>query len=278
MTSNRTLPDVLAHEGIADLTGLWPTDLVEGWNEKLDPLFAAVDQQARSYVGADQLVATGIFEELFSEQARQLLAGIQPSALLYHCHCYETAAGQDKPHIHAGRLQGWHRDWDTVRYFTPGFPTYLSIFILLSPVGEDDGAFEFHPKSGHQWLRATGDVVPLVGPVGTAAIWNRSYFHRAAPNRGSVRRRVLKISIQPAGLPNDRIGLDEFKSAFNRLDDPRLAAWVDERRVGSTTPLAQQAQTVEARLCTPSKTNDLSPAAVAIGRVERRLKSLVGVE
>lgn len=278
MTSTRTLPDVLANEGIADLTGLWPTATVEAWNHKLDPMFAAIDDEARSYVGADQLVSTGILAELFSEPVRRLIAGIQPSALLYHCHCYEIAAGQEKPHIHAGRLHGWHRDWDTATYFTPAFPSYLSIFILLSPVAEDDGPFEFHPRSGHEWLRATGDVVQLVGPVGTAAIWNRSYFHRAAPNRGSVRRRILKISIQPAGLPNDRIGLDEFTNAFAHLDDPRLRAFVDERRVGTTAPLLEEGDPAEARLFPPSKANDLTPADVALGRVERRLKSLAGVE
>lgn len=84
-------------------------------------------------------------------------------------------------------------------------------------------------------MRAGGDAVQLIGPVGTAAMWNRSYFHRASPNRGSVRRRVLKISFQPAGLPNDRIGLPEFTDARAHLSDPALLALIDANRVGSTT-------------------------------------------
>jgi hypothetical protein len=255
--------------------------LVHTWNERLDPLFTASGEDARSYIGADQLVETGIFEELFSEPVRRLIAGIHPSALLYHCHCYEIAGGQDQPHIHAGRLHGWHRDWDTVRYFTPNYPTYLSVFILLSQVGDDDGPFEFHPKSGHRWLRSSGDVVSLVGPIGTAAVWNRSYFHRAAPNRGAVRRRILKLSIQPAGLPNDRIGKSEFKNAFASLVDMRLRDLVDERRVGTTRPLAETADRPDARLFTPTKVNDVTSTDIVIGRAKRRfkqhVKSLVGV-
>jgi hypothetical protein len=280
VTSTRTLPDVLANEGIADLTGLWPTETVQGWNDKLDPMFAAIDAEARSYVGADQLVNTGVFAELFSDPVRRLIAGIQPSALLYHCHCYEIAAGQDKSHIHAGKLQGWHKDWDTVQYFTPDYPSYLSLFVLLSPVAGDDGPFEFQPQSASEGLRASAQIVQLIGPAGTAAIWNRSYFHRAAPNRGNVRRRILKISIQPAGLPNDRIGLKEFRDAFANLDDPQLRALVDERRVGTTTPLPDGGDPVEARLFPSSKTNDLGPTAIAYGRIQsisRRLQSLAGV-
>lgn len=276
MTQGRTLREVLAQEGIADLTGLWPVQQVEAWNRQVDSLFAAIDDQARSYVGADQLVGTGIFQEVFSEPVRRLIASIQPSALLYHCHCYEIAAAQTKPHINQNRLQGWHRDWETLRDFTRDFPTFVSIFILLSPVADGDGPFEFAPKSPDDGLRAGGEIVRLVGPVGTAAIWNRSYYHRAAPNRGPRRRRVLKISFQPAGLTNDRIGLDEFKAAWSNLDDPGLQALVDERRVGTSDPFADVSDSVEARLLPPTDRNELTGMAAAYASLQaagRRLLS-----
>jgi hypothetical protein len=279
VTTTRTLPEALAQEGIADITGLWSSEQVDAWNQVLDPFFASADEDARSYVGADQLVSTGVFEELFTEPVRRLMAGIQPSALLYHCHCYEIAAGQEKSHIHQGRLQGWHRDWETLKYFTPGFPTYISIFILLSPVGDDDGAFEFQPLPPAGGLRTGGEIVRLVGPAGTAAIWNRSYFHRASPNRGTRRRRILKISFQPAGLANDRIGLNEFRRAVAHLDDPHLRALVDERRVGTTAPLPDAGDRVAARVIRPSSTNNLTSAAAAFARVQsmrHRLMSVAG--
>jgi hypothetical protein len=276
MTQGRTLREVLAREGIADLTGFWPVEQVGAWNRQLDSLFAAIDDQARSYVGADQLVETGIFQEVFSEPARRLIASIQPSALLYHCHCYEIAAAQTKPHIHQkNRLQGWHRDTETLRNFTKDFPTFVSIFILLSPVSGGDGPFEFTPKSSEEGLRAGGEIVRLVGPVGTAAIWNRSYYHRAAPNRGPRRRRILKISFQPAGLANDRIGLDEFKTAWSDLDDPRLRALVDERRVRTTDPLAEASDPVEARLLPPTDRNELTGAAAAYERLQATGRKLL---
>jgi Phytanoyl-CoA dioxygenase (PhyH) len=278
ITVNRTLADVLVQEGIADLTGLWPVELIESWNERLDSLFEAIADQPRAVLGPDQLVDVGIFHEIFSEPARRLIASVHPSALLYHCHCYETAGGQTKSHINEERLDGWHRDYDTLSGFAKNFPNYVSIFILLSPVGADDGAFEFAPNSADR-IKAGGDVVAMVGPIGTANIWNRCYYHRAAPNRGPRRRRILKFSFQPAGLANELIGTDEFKAAWSKLDDPVLKALVDERRVGTSTPLADSSDPVEARLLAPTGRNGLSGPAVVYDRLHaagRKVLSLAG--
>lgn len=119
MTSTLSVTDLLANEGIADVTGLWPVELVEDWNRRLDPIFAGTDGERRSYASADALAETGIFAELFSEPVRRLIAGIHPSALLYHCHSYEIAANQGRPHIHRDKPLGWHRDTETIRSYTP---------------------------------------------------------------------------------------------------------------------------------------------------------------
>ncbi len=280
VTSTRTLPEMLSNEGIADLTGMWSADTVADWSRRLDPLFKSTDGEERSYVSADGLVETGIFAEVFTEPVRQLIAGIQPSALLYHCHCYEIAGNQEKTHIHRDKPQGWHRDNETLRNYLTDFPNFISIFILLTPVGDDDGAFEFFPTRPNKGMRAGGEIVRLVGPVGTAAIWNRSYFHRASPNRGSVRRRILKISFQPAGLPNERIDLPEFRDAFAKLQDPALRALIDPTRVGSSTPLPFSGDPTVARPLAPSGHNELTKSGAAILRAQTiglRLMSHTGV-
>ena len=263
----RTFQEVLSQEGIADLTGLWPSEQVEAWNRRVDPLLVAIDDQPRSYVSAEQLVETGIFQEALSEPVRRIITSIQPSALLYHCHIYEIAAGQTKPHIQRNRFQGWHRDWETLRDFTSDFPSFVSIFVLMSPVGDDDGPFEFVPKSPEAGLQPSGEIVRLVGPVGTAAIWNRAYYHRAAPNRGPRRRRILKFSFQPAGLPNGRIRLDEFKAAWSKLEDPGLRAFVDARRVGTTDPLPEAGDPVEARSLPATERNELTGMSTGFVRL-----------
>jgi hypothetical protein len=274
ITGTRTLPEVLAQEGIADLTGLWPVEQVESWNQRVDSVFAEIADQPRAVLGPDQLVDLGIFQEMFSEPARQLIASVHPSALLYHCHCYETAGGQTKSHINEQRLDGWHRDYDTLEGFAKNFPNYVSIFILMSSVGDDDGAFEFAPNSADR-ITAGGDVVQMVGSIGTATMWNRCYYHRAAPNRGPRRRRILKISTQPAGLANELIGTDEFKAAYEKLNDPVLKALVDERRVGTSEPLTDASAPVEGRLMPPTTRNGLSGPAVAMDRLHMAGRKLL---
>lgn len=268
MVSTSTLPEILTSAGIADLTGLWPVDTVNEWNRRLDPYFASHNGQRRSYASADVLVDTGIFAEIFSEPARQLIAGIHPSALLYHCHCYETAAKQAKPHIHRDKPQGWHRDTETLKAYTPNFPTFISIFILLSTVGDDDGPFEFSPYPPHRGMRPRADIVRLVGPPATAAIWNRSYFHRAAANRGPARRRIMKISFQPADLPNDRIGIEEFDTARAHLNNPALYTLIDHHRLGTTQPLPDHAATTAAHPLAASGKNELSRTQAGIIRAQ----------
>ena len=70
VTSTVKVTDLLANAGIADVTGLWPVEMVEDWNRRLDPIFAGTDGERRSYASADALAETGSFAELFGEPVR----------------------------------------------------------------------------------------------------------------------------------------------------------------------------------------------------------------
>jgi hypothetical protein len=106
-------------------------------------------------------------------------------------------------------------------------------------------------------------------------MWNRSYFHRAAPNRSAVRRRILKLSIQPAGLPNDRIGLDEFTNAMDYLDDQWHRAVIDHTRLGTTDRLPGISSVPQMRLMTSTATNDVTAVAIAKARARTTAKRLL---
>ncbi|WP_261574401.1 phytanoyl-CoA dioxygenase family protein [Frankia gtarii] len=209
--------------GIFSVADLYPPQTVARWNETLDREFAEKADQARSYVGADRLVALGIVEKLFSERLRQVIRALIPDAVLYHCHVYETAANQERSHIHAGRLNGWHRDTETIRLFDPTVaPQYISIFVYLTDVASGSGGFELRTLPPAHAIAAGNRSVVVQGRAGTAFVWNRSFYHRATPNLSPVRRRVLKLSIQSTSLPNDRIELPEFahaRTAVNPADE-----------------------------------------------------------
>lgn len=207
----------LSGAGIVHFGDLVPRDTVTAWNDALDPVFRA-DRSERAHVGADLLAETGVLQACLAPGVRALVAATAPDARLYHAHAYEIAAAADRPHIHAGRLAGWHRDTETIHDYRPGAARHISLFVYLSDVGDDSGAFELAPWPPETVRPGCLGAHRMTGPAGTTFAWNRSYYHRASPNRSPVRRRLLKLSWQPAGLRNDRIALPEFTRAAAAVD------------------------------------------------------------
>ena len=162
----------------------------------------------------------GIMDEVLNPRMMDLLFSIIPDPVLYHFHFYEIAAKQEKSHIFSENLLGWHRDPDCT--FRASDPTHLSIFVYFSDVGPDDGPFEFVPNLATENLSSGAKVASMQGPAGMSFVWHRRFFHRAAPNRGSRRRRLLKISVQN----------NEFKSAH--LKRPFFRNWIDIVVEGTT--------------------------------------------
>jgi hypothetical protein len=211
-------PVQLTQSGIGLIEPAFPSSVVTQWNALLDPLFQA-RRQDRSYVGADILANIGIIHGLMTPEIRALIALVTPTARIYHCHAYEIEDHADRPHIHADRADGWHRDTETVGAFDAGRAQHLSLFVYLSDVGPHSGAFEFFPRSPSPWQLRDGPAHSVLGPSGTAFVWNRSYYHRASPNFSATRRRVLKISWQDSALPNDSINGEPFRSAAGLVAD-----------------------------------------------------------
>ena len=81
----------------------------------------------------------------------------------------------------------------------------MSVFLYLTDVGPENGPFELLPRDPELGFAPGLPCISVTGPAGFAFAWNRSFYHRAAPNRSPRRRRVLKLSVQPRRLPNDRI-------------------------------------------------------------------------
>jgi hypothetical protein len=223
----RTPQERLLATGIMAIDDPFPPATIASWNAALDPLFDDSHQAHRAYIGADDLLRAGILTEIFTPGLFDLIGGLIPDAIVYHCHTYEIAARQVKSHINAKRLDGWHRDAETVRAYDPNVLTHLSLFVYLTDVNDEGGAFEFLPRHPRPPIRAGDECIRVTGPAGTAFVWNRSFYHRASPNRSSTRRRLLKLSIQPARLPNPRIGLPEFQAVRAAIagTDPNLAAF-----------------------------------------------------
>ena len=185
---------VLIDDGIFVTPGMFTTEEIAAINDRLDPIFQPHAADNRSYAHADQLYSSGALDLLLKPKFRDLLFEIMPDPVLYHCHAYEIAARKERSHILSERLSGFHADIDSE--WTKSAPTHVSVFVYLSDVSADDGAFEFVTRKPSALLTPGSPVATMTGQRGTTFAWNRSYYHRASPNRGATRRRLFKLSIQ----------------------------------------------------------------------------------
>ena len=189
--------------GIADVQNLYDAGEIAAINEALDPHFARLDHQHRSYALSTDLVRLGISDTILSDKLVSALFEIMSDPVFYHFHVYEIRSRQSEPHVESAILSGWHRDFDSS--YTEHSPSHISLFVYLTHVGPEDGAFEFMPDLPQGAFRNHDKVIQERGDIGHGFFWNRYFYHRASPNRGTVRRRVLKLSIQKSSFPSNNL-------------------------------------------------------------------------
>lgn len=201
--------------GIVAVSNIFSVQELAKINNAIDPIFFNRRHEARSYVRSNDMVNTNIVYDVLSPKMLDIIFACHPAPVLYHLHVYEIAGNQDKAHIFSEVLDGWHRDPDCEFFISD--PTHISIFVHLKDVEENDGAFEFSTHRPDAPLTSKSPYVSMVGPAGTSFVWNRSYFHRASPNRNNKRRRILKISIQPNFFYSQHLENAFFKSLFEYI-------------------------------------------------------------
>lgn len=211
----------LAAKGICSVEPVCDPVQIAHVNTALNPLLASRAEARRAYVHADELHELGVLDKLLGPRMQDLLFSVMPDPVLYHCHVYEIAAMDARPHIFADVLQGWHRDSDSE--FVRGELTHVSVFVYLSDVGPDDGAFEFAPTDPEAWLYSGTPRIAVQGPAGYTFAWHRSFYHRASPNRGSRRRRLFKLSVQRNRFHSVHLGNEHFQKLKMAISpgDPR---------------------------------------------------------
>ncbi|MGD0730440.1 MAG: phytanoyl-CoA dioxygenase family protein [Terracidiphilus sp.] len=214
--------ELLLKSGICQLTPLYSGEELAAFNAAINPLLESRVAERRAYVHVEELLELGVFGMVLSEKMKAILFSIVPDPVLYHCHVYEIAANDARPHIFGDSLAGWHRDMDC--NYVAGDPTHVSIFVYLTNVGPEDGAFEFVPGvPPTKWLHNGAPYSIVQGPAGYSFAWHRRFYHRASPNRGPVRRRLLKISIQRNAFPSAHLGNEHFKKLLSQVPAGDLA-------------------------------------------------------
>lgn len=244
------LTHLLVDKGIAQVESPFSSAFLAELNAAIDGVFKYRQDEARAYVHYDDLARLGLLQPMLTGRMRDLLTAIVPDPVLYHCHVYEIAGNNSSSHIFGETLGGWHKDPDSE--FDGSTATHVSIFLYLSDVGPEDGPFEFCPQLPDKWLRNSSPAITVTGDRNYCFAWNRAFFHRAAPNRGPKRRRLLKLSIQPNRFPNMHMPSERFEAVRQMLPegDPYIDILLG-RYLGRAAPETERAS-VEAIAVAPT--------------------------
>ena len=266
--------DFLLTDGICALPELYTEDEIAAINEAMNPLMGGRINEKRAYVHPDEMLELGVFDLAFNERMKSLLFSIVPDPVLYHCHVYEIAANDSRSHIFADSLMGWHRDPDSE--YVAGDPTHVSIFVYLTNVGMDDGAFEFIPAvPPTKWLQNGTPYIAVRGQAGYSFAWHRRYYHRASPNRGPVRRRLLKLSIQRNAFPSVHLLNPHFQKVLKSV--PSGDAQMDlllGRYQGKETVRLDQVPGPRVVAIPPNETLNLSSVDLVKAQLRERAGSI----
>jgi hypothetical protein len=259
---------ILKSKGICTVPNAYTTSEIDSLNNAVDNVFAQRSSGRRSYVHVDELQEMGLLGIVFGAEMRRTLFSIMPDPVLYHCFVIETAGNDTEPNLFANTLSGWHRDADCS--FSPLEPTHVSIFVYLSDVARDDGAFEFAPQDPRGWLRSSTPTVLVTGRSGYTFAWERSYYHRASPNRGPRRRRLVKISIQRNAFVSAHLANSHFIKAIRSIDpgDPELDVLFG-RFQGRTAPQILPSPEIAAAAIEVNGTLGIADTTLLRGQIRR---------
>jgi hypothetical protein len=231
------LRQLLSSDGIGSVSPLIAPDQLARLNALLDPLFAERANERRAYVTVDELWKMGAFEIVFSPKIQDLFLAIMPDPVFYHFHLYEIAGQATQSHIFSEALSGWHRDPDSD--YVAQDVTHVSLFIYLSEVGPEDGPFQFLPGDPTRLMTGATPTISVEGAPGFSFLWHRSFYHRAAPNRGPRRRRLIKISVQRNAYPSVHLQRDAFRALDAAIPpgDPRMDMFLGRMQGRDAPPL-----------------------------------------
>ncbi|MGI1999544.1 hypothetical protein [Shewanella frigidimarina] len=198
------------------LEPIYSDSTIDNFNCKFECIFSK-QKKPRRYVDALDIYKLGLIEDVFTPKLISLIYNIFPEPILYHCHSYEIDGFNSKPHISNDNfLDGWHRDMDCIHDLEKREIQHVSLFVYLTNVGDNDGAFEICDKKLGYFPRLfrSSNFYSIKGNKGSSFLFNRTAIHRASANENAVNRRVLKISFQSkTTLSND---LDSNTSSHDK--------------------------------------------------------------
>lgn len=193
-----TLIENFKKYGFLELENILSKEQIELINTKVDPIILNKFNKTKTEILIEELIESGIAEIILTnENLRKIILTIMPDPILFGFNIYEVDSMQERTHTNDNSADGWHVDTPVLPFLDRKQTNFVSFMIYLTDVMSfEDGPFEITSENLLEKLKHKSQSKKILGCKGTTFIWNNNYLHRASPNIGKIRRRVLKIGFQ----------------------------------------------------------------------------------
>lgn len=193
-----TLIENFKKYGFLELENIFSIDEINSINIKADPIIKDKFNKKKTEIILDELVKSGIADIVMTnKKLRRMVLEILPDPILFGFNIYEVDTMQKRTHTSDNSTDGWHVDTPVLPFLDRKQPNFISLMVYLTDVLDfQDGPFEVTSENTIENINHSLQSKKILGSKGTSFIWNNNYIHRASPNSGKIRRRVLKIGFQ----------------------------------------------------------------------------------
>lgn len=184
--------------GFVELGNIFSKEEIELVNTKASSIIKNKFNKTKTEIIFEELIKSGIADiVLNNKNLRKIILEILPDPILFGFNIYEVDILQNRTHTSDNNIDGWHVDTPQLPFLDRSQPNFVSLMVYLTDVMRfEDGPFEVTSENNLNNLKHKLPSKKILGVKGTSFIWNNNYAHRASPNTGKIRRRVLKIGFQ----------------------------------------------------------------------------------
>ena len=190
--------------GFVELGNIFSKEEIELINTKASLIIKNKFNKTKTEIIFEELIKSGIADiVLNNKNLRKIILEILPDPILFGFNIYEVDILQNRTHTSDNNIDGWHVDTPQLPFLDRSQPNFVSLMVYLTDVMSfEDGSFEVTSENNLSNLKHKLPSKKILGVKGTSFIWNNNYAHRASPNTGKIRRRVLKIGFQNNYIQN----------------------------------------------------------------------------
>tara|TARA_B100001057_G_C22854137_1_gene952093 strand:- start:1980 stop:2819 length:840 start_codon:yes stop_codon:yes gene_type:complete len=203
---DRNLIDIYKNNGFIEFEDLFSDEQINRWNDVLDRFYLEKDKKVTLDLLELGKPGFEIVKEFLNDKVKFIIDQLIKDPIIFYAGSNEIPSKQKISHVNHNELEGWHTDTgENLQYLNLNYPFWITFFVYLTDVGQNDGAFEISNVTKKKNIKHKMKCFKLMGKRGKAFVWGNPFFHRASPNNGNTRRRILKIQIQHNYLENTYI-------------------------------------------------------------------------